>query len=195
MRQFLGVGILLWATASSSLIGAPAASTTPEKSTAVLNESVNSPTPTKVPTLIEVGTGIATAITGAQPGVHVGINVPLGKSGLYVGGETGGYFYTAPQFGTYLPILASIAARFDLGQNSYVMLGLSPGIGLVSYDTSKTTGVIVGKDYSDVYFNLLLKPTFNLMVGEGTLVMISPRVGALNGALMFSPVIGTSFEL
>jgi hypothetical protein len=72
------------------------------------------------------------------------------------------------------------------------MLGLAPGIGLVSYDNSSKPG---GKDYSDTYFTLLIKPSFNLTVGEGTLVMFSPSIGTLNGNLLFSPVIGTAIEL
>jgi hypothetical protein len=174
-------------------LGAFATSTQPEKSQSVLTESLSS-SPSQ-PVLMEVGTGITTAMTGAQPGLHVAVNAPIGKSGIYVGGETGAYFYTTPQLGLYLPILASVAARFDLSQKSYLMLGLSPGIGLVSYDNSRGSGVIVGKDYSDVYFNLLIKPSFNLSVGEGTLVLFSPRIGTLNGNLLFSPVIGTSIEL
>lgn len=174
-------------------LGAFATAPQPDKSQSVLTETL-SPSSSQ-PVLMELGTGITTAMTGAQPGVHVAVNAPVGKSGIYLGGETGAYFYTTPELGLYLPILATVSARFDLSPKSYLMLGLSPGIGLVSYDNSKGSGIIVGKDYSDVYFNLLIKPSFNLNVGEGTLVLFSPRVGTLNGNLLFSPVIGTSIEL
>lgn len=144
------------------------------------------------PLLVEIGTGVSTAIVGAQPGLHVGARLPLGNSGLYGGLETGSYFYTTPQLGTYIPILPSVSARFDFSQNAYLMLGLAPGIGLVNFDNSSKPG---GKDHSDTYFTFLIKPAFNLTVGNGTLVMVSPSIGTLNGSLLFSPVIGTAIEL
>jgi len=151
-----------------------------------------SPKDKQKPIVLEVGTGVSTAVVGAQPGLHVGARLPLGNSGLFGGLETGTYFYTTPKFGTYIPILLNLAARFDFSQNAYLMLGLAPGIGLVSYDNSSKPG---GKDYSDTYFTLLIKPAFHLTVGEGTLVMFSPSIGTLNGNLLFSPVIGTAIEL
>lgn len=149
-------------------------------------------TETARPIVLEVGSGISTAILGAQPGLHLGARLPLGNSGLYGGINTGSYFYTTPQFGTYIPILLDLAARFDFSQNAYLMLGLSPGLGLVSFDNSSKPG---GKDYSATYFAFLVKPTFNLTVSEGTLVLFSPSIGTLNGNVLFSPVIGTAIEL
>ncbi|NBT58040.1 hypothetical protein EBT16_04570 [bacterium] len=143
-------------------------------------------------TVLEVGSGVSTAILGAQPGLHVGARLPIGNSGFYGGLDTGSYFYTTPEFGTYIPILLSASARFDFSQNAHLMLGLAPGIGLINYSNSSKPG---GRDYSDVYFTLLIKPAFNLTVSEGTLVMISPSIGTLNGNLLFSPVIGTAIEL
>lgn len=162
---------------------------TPNETTS--NASVVPKDKTK-PVVLEVGTGVSTAILGAQPGLHVGARLPLGNSGLFGGLETGSYFYTTPKFGTYIPILLNVAARFDFSQNAYLMLGLAPGIGLVNFDNSSKPG---GKDHSDTYFTLLIKPAFNLTVGEGTLVMFSPSIGTLNGNLLFSPVIGTAIEL
>lgn len=142
--------------------------------------------------LLEIGTGLTTAIVGAQPGVHVGFQAPLANSGLYAGAETGAYLYTTPQLGTYVPILVSLGARFDFSANAFFLMGIAPGVGLVSYDNSSRPG---GKDHSDLYFNFMLKPAFHLTVGEGNQVVFSPRVGTLNGNLMFSPVIGTAIQL
>jgi len=142
--------------------------------------------------LLEIGTGLTTAIVGAQPGVHVGFQAPIGTPGLYAGAVTGAYLYTTPQLGTFIPVLASLGARFDLSSNAFFLMAIAPGVGLVNYDNSSKPG---GKDHSDLYFNFMLKPAFHLTVGQGNQVVFSPRVGTLNGNLMFSPVIGTAIEL
>lgn len=142
--------------------------------------------------VLEVATGLSTAMVGAQPGVHLAFQAPLGQSGFYAGLETGSYFYTTPQFGLYLPILANFSARFDFSNKANLMLGLAPGIGIVSFDNSAKPG---GRDHSGTYFNLLINPAFHLKVADGHQVMVAPRVGTLNGNLLFSPVIGTAIDL
>jgi len=141
---------------------------------------------------LEIATGLSTAIVGAQPGIHLAFQAPLAQSGFYAGLETGTFFYTNPEFGLYLPILAKIAARFDFTSNAHLMLGLAPGLGIVRFDNSMKPG---GKDHSGTYFNLVIDPGFHLKVADGQQVMISPRVGTLNGNLLFSPVIGTAIDL
>lgn len=157
----------------------------------VLKEPVTTAAPALRPEL-QVGTGLTTAIVGAQPGLHVALDIPVKSSGIYAGLETGTYLYTTPEFGTYIPILASVSTRFDFSSQAYLMLGLAPGIGLVSFNNSKNPG---GRDHSDVYFSMLIKPAFHLAVGDSGFVVFSPRVGTLNGNLLFSPMIGTTFEL
>ncbi len=141
---------------------------------------------------LEIATGLATAMVGAQPGVHLALQVPLGQSGFFAGLETGAYFYTTPEFGLYLPILANFSARFDFSNKANLMLGLAPGIGIVSFDNSVKPG---GRDHSGTYFNLMINPAFHLQVGEGQKVVVAPRVGTLNGNLLFSPVLGTAIDL
>lgn len=184
------IGLLCSALNASVLTEnvSPAATATPTPA----QSTVTVTSKTSYPTVLEVATGVTTAIVGAQPGLHVGAQTALGNSGLYAGLETGTYFYTTPQFGTYIPIAASISARFDFTSQAYLMLGLAPGIGLVSFDNSSKPG---GRDYSDTYFSLLIKPAFHLTVGPGNLVMFAPRIGTLNGNLLFSPVIGTAIAL
>lgn len=143
-------------------------------------------------TLLEVGTGLSTAITGAQPGVHVGASLPLGESAFTAGIETGSYFFTTPQWGTYFPIQATLSARFDLSEKATFYLGISPGLGLVSFDNSMKPG---GKDYSDTYFSFLIKPSFHLNLTDNQVLVFSPRFGTLNGNLLFAPVVGTAIPL
>lgn len=143
-------------------------------------------------TLLEVGTGLSTAITGAQPGVHVGASLPLGESAFTAGMDTGSYFFTNPQWGTYFPIQATVSARFDLSDKAAFYLGVSPGLGLVSYDSSIRPG---GRDHSDTYFSFLIKPSFHLSISKDQILVFSPRFGTLNGNLLFAPVVGTAIPL
>jgi len=179
---------------SYSVLASSKATNTTDGARAVLQEqvTVQAAQESGLRPQLQVGTGLTTAIIGAQPGLHVSLDVPLNTSGIFAGLETGTYLFTTPELGTYIPILASISTRFDFSNQAYLMLGLAPGIGLVSFNNSKNPG---GRDHSDVYFSMLIKPAFHLAVGDDGFVVFSPRVGTLNGNLLFSPMIGTTFEL
>jgi hypothetical protein len=155
---------------------------------------------TQLITLVQDGEIFIRRIAAARARSHqilakmesVGASLPLGDSSFSAGIETGSYFFTTPQWGTYFPIQATLSSRFDLSDKAAFILGISPGLGLVNFDNSLKPG---GKDYSDTYFSFLIKPSFHLNLSDNQVLVFSPRFGTLNGNLLFAPVVGTAIPL
>lgn len=158
-----------------SLVAAPAnqnTATAPAKKSSIVTQ-------------VEVATGMTNTGSLAQPGLNVAFNSTLEKNpAIAIGGEFGAFVYGGDDNGALIPILLTAQTSIALSNTTNLVLGIAPGIVIDQFSGS-----------NEVRLAVIFRPGLNFQVSKGLQVSLSPRIGALDGKMLFAPLIGTVWTL